>query len=127
VITNHCSSRHFKFKTYNCSSIYQRYQPLYLPNIICLALCFFELFLNLRGKIKNILYYTRFISHFVALVCFVALVALKNVCDEMVSYKTRIINYYFILRARSECFLCMKRSFWPSVMETLQIRTVHVT
>jgi hypothetical protein len=51
--SDHCISRHFKFKTYNCSSIYQRYQPLYLPNI---ALCF-ELFLNLRGKIEKILYY----------------------------------------------------------------------
>jgi hypothetical protein len=60
--------------TYNCSSIYQRYQPLYLPNIIFLALCF-EVFLNLRGKIEKILYYTRFISHFVALVCVIALVA----------------------------------------------------
>jgi hypothetical protein len=68
LLRNHCTSGHFKFKTYNCSSIYQRYQPLYLPNIIFLALCF-ELFLNLRGKIEKILYYTRFISHFVALVC----------------------------------------------------------
>jgi hypothetical protein len=32
--TDHCISRLFKFKTYNCSSIYQRYQPLYLPNIL---------------------------------------------------------------------------------------------
>jgi hypothetical protein len=71
---DHCTSRHFKFKTYNCLSIYQRYQPLYLPNIIFLAL-YFELFLNLRGKIEKILYCTRFISHFVALVCFIALVA----------------------------------------------------
>jgi hypothetical protein len=28
------------------------YQPLYLPNIIFLALCF-QLFLNLRGKIEK--------------------------------------------------------------------------
>jgi hypothetical protein len=64
---DHCVSHFkFKFKTYNCSSIYQRYQPLYFSNIIFLALCF-ELFLNLRGKIEKILYYTRFISHFVAL------------------------------------------------------------
>jgi hypothetical protein len=68
LLRDHCISRHFKFKTY------QRYQSLYLPNIIFLALCF-ELFLNLRGKIEKILYYTRFISHFVALVCFIALVA----------------------------------------------------
>jgi hypothetical protein len=70
LLRDHCTSRHFKFKTYNCSSIYQRYQP----NIIFLALGF-ELFLNLRGKIEKILYYTRFISHFVALVCFIAIVA----------------------------------------------------
>jgi hypothetical protein len=55
LLGNHCTSRHFKFKTYNCSSIYQRYQPLYLPNIIFPALCF-ELFFNLRGKIEKILY-----------------------------------------------------------------------
>jgi hypothetical protein len=56
LLRDHCTSPHFKFKTYNCSSIYQRYQPLYLPNIILLALCF-QLLLNLRGKIdKNILY-----------------------------------------------------------------------
>jgi hypothetical protein len=29
LLRDHCISRHFKFKTYNCSSIYQRYQPLY--------------------------------------------------------------------------------------------------
>jgi hypothetical protein len=68
LLRDHCTSRHFKFKTYNCSSIYQRCQPLFLPSIIFLALCF-ELFLNLRGKIEKILYCTRFISHFVALVC----------------------------------------------------------
>jgi hypothetical protein len=65
LLRDHCTSRHFKFKTYNCSSIYQRYQPLHLPNIIFLALCL-ELFLNLRGKIEKILYYTLFINHFVA-------------------------------------------------------------
>jgi hypothetical protein len=74
LLRDHRTSRHFKFKTYNCSSIYQRYQPLYLPNIIFLPFCF-ELFLNLRGKIEKILYYTRFISHFLAVVCFIALVA----------------------------------------------------
>jgi hypothetical protein len=74
LLRDHRTSRHFKFKTYNCSSIYQRYQPLYWPNIISLALCI-ELFLNLRAKIEKILFYTRFISHFVALVCFKALVA----------------------------------------------------
>jgi hypothetical protein len=74
LLRDHGISRHFKFKIYNCSSIYQRYEPLYLPNIIFLALCF-ALFLNLRGKIEKKLYYTRFISHFVALVCFIALVA----------------------------------------------------
>jgi hypothetical protein len=73
LLRDHCISRHFKFKTYNCSSIYQRYQPLYLPNIILLALCC-ALFLNLRGIIEKILYYTRFISHFVALACLVKLV-----------------------------------------------------
>jgi hypothetical protein len=72
LLRDHYSSQHFKFKT--CSSIYQRYQPLYLPNITFLALRF-ELFLNLRGKIEKILYYTRFISHFIALVCYIALVA----------------------------------------------------
>jgi hypothetical protein len=30
LLGDHCVSRHFKFKTYNCSSIYQRYQSLYL-------------------------------------------------------------------------------------------------
>jgi hypothetical protein len=49
LLRNHRTSRHFKFK-------------------IFLALCF-GLFLNLRGKIEKILYYTCFISHFVALVC----------------------------------------------------------
>jgi hypothetical protein len=47
---------------------------MYLPNIIFLGLCF-ELFLNLRSKIEKILYYTRFISHFNALISFIALVA----------------------------------------------------
>jgi hypothetical protein len=70
LLHNHCTSWHFKFKTYNCSSICERHQSLYLPNIIFLALCF-ALFLNLRGKIEKILYYTCFISHFVALVCFI--------------------------------------------------------
>jgi hypothetical protein len=28
LLRDHCTSQHFKFKTYNCSSIYQRYQPL---------------------------------------------------------------------------------------------------
>jgi hypothetical protein len=51
LLRDHCTSRHFKF----------------------LALCF-EFFLNLSGKIEKILYYTRFISHFVALVCFIALI-----------------------------------------------------
>jgi hypothetical protein len=32
-------------------------------------------FLNLRGKIEKIMYYTHFISHFVTLVYFTALVA----------------------------------------------------
>jgi hypothetical protein len=82
LLRDHCTSPQFKFKTYNCSSIYQHYQPLYLPNIIFLALCF-ELFLNLRGKIEKILYRR----------C--APRALKNACDKMVSYKTRIINNYF--------------------------------
>jgi hypothetical protein len=77
LLRDHCISRHFKFKTYDCLSIYQCYQPLYLP--------------NLRGKIEKILYYTRFITHFVALVCFKRL---KNACDRMVSYNTRIINNY---------------------------------
>jgi hypothetical protein len=54
LLGDHSTSRHFKFKTYNCSSIYQRYQPLYLPIIIFLALCFG----NLRGQIeKNIVLY----------------------------------------------------------------------
>jgi hypothetical protein len=69
LLRNHCTSGHFKFKTYNCSSIYERYQHLYLPNIIFLALCF-ELFLNLRGKIEKTLYYTRFISSSLRSSCF---------------------------------------------------------
>jgi hypothetical protein len=56
LLRDHCTSRQFKLKTYICSSIYQRYQPLNLPNIIFLALCF-ELFIILRGKIEKILYY----------------------------------------------------------------------
>jgi hypothetical protein len=43
------------------------------PYIIFLALCF-EFFFNLTGKIEKILY-TRFTNHFVALVCFIALIA----------------------------------------------------
>jgi hypothetical protein len=77
LLRDHCTSRHFKLKTYNCSSIYQRYQPLYIiyfAKYHFLSIMF-ELFLNLRGKIEKILYYTRFISHFVALVCFITLVA----------------------------------------------------
>jgi hypothetical protein len=46
LLRDHCTSRYFKFKTYSCSSIYQRYQPLYLPNIIFLGFCL-EPFLNL--------------------------------------------------------------------------------
>jgi hypothetical protein len=65
LLRDDCTSRHFKFKTYNCSSIYQRYQPVFFPNISFLALCF-ELFLSLWGKIEKTLYYTRFIRHFVA-------------------------------------------------------------
>jgi hypothetical protein len=75
LLREHCTSRHFKFKTYNCSSIYQRYQPLYLPNIIFLVLCF-ELFLNLRGKIEKMLYYMySFYKPFCRIVYFIALVA----------------------------------------------------
>jgi hypothetical protein len=86
LLRDHCTSRHFKLKTYNCSSIYQCYQPLYLPNIIFLALCF-ELFLNLRAKIeKNIVLYS-FYKPFCRTCLFIALAA---VCDKMVSYKTRI-------------------------------------
>jgi hypothetical protein len=47
LLRDHCTSQHFKFKTCNCSSSDRRYQPLYLANIIFLALCF-ELFLNLK-------------------------------------------------------------------------------
>jgi hypothetical protein len=106
LLRNHCTSRHFKFRTYNFSSIYQRYQLLYLPNIIFLALCF-ELFLNLRGKIENIVLYS-FYKPF----CRTCLLystrrcaprALKNTCDKKVSYKTRIINYY--------CFTTLKKNY----------------
>jgi hypothetical protein len=96
LLRGHCTSRHFKFKTYNCSSSYQRYQPFYLPNIIFLALCF-ELFLNFRGKIEKILYYIRRCAPR----------ALKNACDKMVSYKSRIKNYYYQTLA----------NLLPSVME----------
>jgi hypothetical protein len=101
LLGDHCVSlsRHFKFKSYNCSSIYQRYQSLYLSNIIFLALCF-ELFLNLRGKIeKNIVLYS-----FYKPLCRTCLLystrrcaprALKNACEKMVSYETRIIKNYF--------------------------------
>jgi hypothetical protein len=90
LLRDHCISRHFKFKTY------QRYQSLYLPNIIFLALCFFKF----KGQNrKNIVLYS-FYKPF----CRTCLLystrrcaprALKNVCDKIVSYKTRIINYYF--------------------------------
>jgi hypothetical protein len=55
LLRDRCTSRH-----------------LYLPNIIFLALCF-EFLLNLRGKIEKILYYTRFISRFIALVWFIVI------------------------------------------------------
>jgi hypothetical protein len=71
---DHCISRHFKFKILQLFAYLPALPTLYLPNIIFLALCF-EFFLNLRGKIEEILYYTRFIIHFVAFVCFIALVA----------------------------------------------------
>jgi hypothetical protein len=63
----------------------------------------------IKSFTSKILYYTRFLSHFVALVCFIALVAallvfLRNACDKMVSYKTRIINNYFLSNS-SICYL----------------------
>jgi hypothetical protein len=86
LLFGHCTSRHFKFKTYNCSSSYQRYQPFYLPNTIFLALCF-ELFFNFRGKIeKNIVVYS-FYTPFCR-TCFLystrrcAPRAVKNACDK---------------------------------------------
>jgi hypothetical protein len=98
LLGDHCISRHFKFKTYNCSSIHQRYRPLYLSNIIFLALCF-ELFFKFKGQNrKNIVLYS-FYKPF----CRTCLLygtrrcaprALKNAYDKMVSYKTRIINNY---------------------------------
>jgi hypothetical protein len=50
LLRDHCISRHFKFETYNCSSIYQRYQPLYLLNIIFLALSFALFFFKFKAK-----------------------------------------------------------------------------
>jgi hypothetical protein len=74
LLGNHCISRHFKFKTYNCSSIYQRYQPLYLPNIIFLALCF-GLFFKFKGQNrKNIVLYS-FYKPFCRTCLLIALVA----------------------------------------------------
>jgi hypothetical protein len=86
LLGDHCISRHFKFKTYSCSSIYQRYQPLYLPNIIFLALCF-GLFLNLRGKIeKNIAKLTARVSPYMkimfqSLLVFITAINLRNVAE----------------------------------------------
>jgi hypothetical protein len=71
---------------------------MYLPNIIFLALCF-ELFFKFKGQNRknNVLY--SFYKPF----CRTCLLystrrcaprALKNACDKMVSYKTRIINCY---------------------------------
>jgi hypothetical protein len=95
LLGDHCISRHFKFNTYNCSFIYQRYQPLYLSNIIFPAFCF-ELFLNLRGKIEKILYYTRFISHFVALVCKNLLVVLQQKKKLNDHRKIKLKDFYSI-------------------------------
>jgi hypothetical protein len=96
LLGDHCTSRYFKFKTYNCSSVYQRYQPLYLPHIIFLPLCF-EVFFKFKGQNrKNIVLYS-FYKPF----CRTCLLhstrryaprALKNACDKMVSYKTRRYN-----------------------------------
>jgi hypothetical protein len=72
LLLDHCTSRHFKFKTYNCLSIYQRYQPLYLPNIIFLALCF-ELYSLYKLFCRTcLLYSTRRCAPR----------ALKNACDK---------------------------------------------
>jgi hypothetical protein len=62
LLCDHCTSRHFKFKTYSCSSIYQRYQPLYLPNIILLALVwnFFKFKEQNRKNIVLYLFYKPF-------------------------------------------------------------------
>jgi hypothetical protein len=46
---------------------------------------------------KKILYYIRFISHFVARVLGSTL---NNACDKIVSYKTCTINYYFCFQIR---------------------------
>jgi hypothetical protein len=55
-------------------SIYQRYQPLYLPDIIFLALCF-ELFFTFKGQNrKNIGLYS-FYKPFFRTCLFIALVA----------------------------------------------------
>jgi hypothetical protein len=112
LLGDHCVSRHFKFKTYNCSSIYQRYQLLYLSNIIFLAL--FRTFFKFKGQNrKNIVLYS-FYKPF----CRTCLLystrrcaprALKNACDQMVSYKTRIINNYFLFCTYNTVSITLKR------------------
>jgi hypothetical protein len=96
VITALHDTLNSKLTTYNCSSVYQRYQPLYLPHIIFLPLCF-EVFFKFKGQNrKNIVLYS-FYKPF----CRTCLLhstrryaprALKNASDKMVSYKTRRYN-----------------------------------
>jgi hypothetical protein len=102
LLGDHCTSRHFKFKPYNCSSIYQRYQPLGIFVKYNFSSIMFWTFLKFKGQNrKNIVLYS-FYKPF----CRTCLLystrrcaprALKNACDKMVSYKTRIINYYYLL------------------------------
>jgi hypothetical protein len=92
----------------NCSSIYQRYQPLYLSNIIFRALCF-EFIFNLRLYKpfcrSCLLYSTRRCAPR----------ALKNACDKMVSYKTRIINNYYLTSS------CVNWVFWHEWAKKAQL------
>jgi hypothetical protein len=45
LLRDHCTSQHFKFKTYNCSSIYQRYYT-YLSTVITREVFFVRIKLN---------------------------------------------------------------------------------
>jgi hypothetical protein len=61
LLRDHCISR---------DTLNSKRTIVYLPALptLILALCF-ELFLDLRGKVEKILYYTPFLRHFVTLVC----------------------------------------------------------
>jgi hypothetical protein len=79
-------------------------KPVYLPNIIFLAVLNFFLFKILnRGKIEEILYYTRFISRFVALF------ALKNVSLKLVLGDSKWWRISMATMYENACGNCVRR------------------